>query len=220
VNPYYPVFLDLRDCPCLVVGGGGIALRKIEGLVAAGARVRVVATEIQAMPEGVACVLRAFETQDLDGMRLVIAATDDRRLNAIVAQQARARGLWVNAVDDPAECSFILPALVRRGDLVVAISTGGQSPLLARRIKEQLEQLFGPEYGELAALLGELRRQWLEDPRTEPLSYEQRRDVWEDILDLPLVQWMQEGRRDDVMQAVKERLMKAIREPQAPGSPL
>lgn len=206
MSMYYPIFLDLQDQPCLVVGGGLIALRKVEGLLEAGARVRVVAPEILPMPEGIESIARVFEPSDLEGMRLVIAATDDRNVNAAVAQQARARGLFVNAVDDPIECSFILPALVRRGDLVLAISTGGQSPILARRIKEQLEAHFGPEYAELTALLGRLRRTWLEDPRTAPLTFDQRREVWEDILDLPLVEWMKAGHLEELEATVRERL--------------
>jgi precorrin-2 dehydrogenase/sirohydrochlorin ferrochelatase len=215
MRAYYPVFLDLQDQPCLVVGGGLIAQRKVEGLCEAGARVRVVAPEILPMPEGAECITRAFEPSDLDGMRLVIAATDDREVNAVVAQQARAHGLFVNAVDDPAECSFILPALVRRGDLVLAISTGGQSPILARRIKEQLEAHFGPEYAELTAMLGRLRRTWLEDPRTAPLTFDQRREVWEDILDLPLIEWMKAGREEDIEAAVRERLEAATQSTQS-----
>lgn len=209
-SPYLPVFLDLRGVLCLVVGGGEVARRKVEGIRAAGGRVRVVAPECLEMPEGAELERRAFRDSDLEGVSLVFAATDDRAVNAEVARRAKARNLWVNAVDDPAECSFILPATVRRGGLVIAVSTGGQSPLLARSIKEELEERFGPEYGTLAALLGERRRAWLEDPRVEPLTYEERRSVWEEILALPLAQWLREGEEPRVLEAVDELLRRAL----------
>jgi len=201
-SPYYPVFLDLKGRECLVVGGGEVALRKAEALSAAGANVTRVTPECSISPAGIHVMRRAFQDSDLDGMFLVIAATNDRSVNAGIAQKAKALHILVNAVDDPGACSFILPAVVKRGDVVLAVSTGGQSPILARRIKERLEQLFGPEYAPLAAMLGELRRNWLRDPRVAELSYGQRRDVWERILDLPLVQWICEGRMDHARSVV------------------
>jgi precorrin-2 dehydrogenase/sirohydrochlorin ferrochelatase len=209
-SPYFPVFLDLRGVLCLVVGGGEVAQRKAEGIRAAGGQVKVVAEVCVGMPEGVELERRTFRESDLEGVSLVFAATDDRAVNAGIAKMARTRNLWVNAVDDPQACSFILPALVRRGDLVIAVSTGGQSPLLARSIKEELEERFGSEYGNLAALLGGRRRAWLEDPRVAPLSYEERRSVWEQILALPLAQWLREGDEPRVLEAVDAILRAAL----------
>jgi siroheme synthase-like protein len=205
-NPYFPVFLDLRDQACLVVGGGDVAIRKAERLLEVGAKVVLVALVCVAPPEGALFLPRPFEEADLEGQALVFAATDDRELNAKIAAMAAARNIWANAVDDPEACRFIMPAVVRQDDLVIAVSTGGQSPILARRIKEQLQKEFSPEYGRLAALLGELRRAWLQEPQTAQLSFDQRREIWERILDLPLLQWLQERGEEHVRQLVQGHL--------------
>lgn len=205
-NPYFPVFLDLRGQACLVVGGGEVAIRKAESLLEAGAKVKLVAPGCAAPPEGVWFLTRPFQEEDLEGQTLIFAATDNRGLNAEIARMAAARNLWVNAVDDPQACRFIMPAVVSQGDVVIAVSTGGQSPILARRIKERLQEEFGPEYGRLAALLGELRRAWLQDPRVTQLSFDRRREIWEEILDLPLLEWLQERGEEQVRQAIQEIL--------------
>lgn len=160
----YPInVVGLAHQRCLVVGGGTVALRKVEGLVAAGAQVTVVAPEAD---EGLLTLAasgvvhledRAYESRDLDGTFLVIAATDDRTVNHAVSAGAMSRGLLVNVVDDPDASNFIVPAVVRRGELTVAVSTGGASPALARRLREELEVRFGPEYEELVEILAALR---------------------------------------------------------------
>jgi precorrin-2 dehydrogenase/sirohydrochlorin ferrochelatase len=160
----YPVNLvGLEHRACLVVGGGAVARRKVEGLLAAGARPRVVATEAAAELASLAergvvdLALRPYEAADLEGAFLVIAATDDPELNRSIAAEAMARGALVNAVDDADASNFIVPAVVRRGELTIAVSTGGASPALARRLREKLEAQFGPEYEQLVGLLAELR---------------------------------------------------------------
>ncbi|HEU4840292.1 MAG TPA: NAD(P)-dependent oxidoreductase, partial [Ilumatobacteraceae bacterium] len=142
----YPVYLDLRDVPVLVVGAGPIAARKVEGLVAAGAVVTVVAVAVSAaLDRSVVAAVRerAFEPGDLAGMRLVITATGRADVDAEVAAAATAAGIWVNAADQPADCSFIRPAIARRGPLTVAVSTGGTSPALARRLRDRAGALLG-----------------------------------------------------------------------------
>ncbi len=157
---YLPVFLDLRGRTALVVGGGSVAGRKAALLLKAGATVRVVAPEIDeslgAMP-GLACLARNFEPADLDGAALVIAATDDRAVNGTVAALAQARHLPVNVVDDPELCSFVMPAIVDRGRVVVAISAGGASPVLSRLIRARLELALPPILGTLADAAARLR---------------------------------------------------------------
>ena len=137
----YPIILDLAGVPVLVVGGGRVAQRKIEGLLKAGADVTVVAKSaidsIRSMPVHV--VLKPYETADLDRVRLVISATDDPAVNASVSADATARGIWVNSADDPANCTFILPAVARDRDVTVAISTGGASPALASHLRGEIE---------------------------------------------------------------------------------
>ena len=141
----YPIMLDLAGVPVLVVGGGRVAHRKIEGLLKAGAEVTVVAKSaldsIRAMPVHV--VVRRYETTDLDGVRLVIAATDDPAVNAAVSADATARGIWVNSADDPANCTFTLPAVARDGDVTVAVGTGGASPALASHLRGEIEDWLG-----------------------------------------------------------------------------
>jgi siroheme synthase-like protein len=136
----YPVVLDLDDVTVLVVGGGRVAERKAEGLVAAGARVTVVAPAILAsLAAQVAEVReRAYVAADLDGQQLVLTATDDPAVNARVATDAKARGIWVNSADDPANCTFILPAVARRGPVVVAVGTDGASPALAQHLRDRI----------------------------------------------------------------------------------
>jgi siroheme synthase-like protein len=163
MTPYYPVCLDLRGRPCVVIGGGAVAARKVEGLLECGARVTVVAPALapglQALAEAgrIEARPRPYADGDLAGAALAIAATDERDVNARVAAEARARGVWLNAADDPERCDFILPAVIRRGDLQVAVSTGGRSPALARRVREDLERLLPAEYADLVPLLADVR---------------------------------------------------------------
>jgi siroheme synthase-like protein len=163
VTAFYPVCLDLRGRPCVVVGGGTVAARKVEGLLECGASVTVVAPVLGpvlkqlARSGAIAVRLRPYKDGDLLGASLAIAATDDPAANAAIAAEARAHGVWLNAADDPDRCDFILPAVVRRGDLQIAISTGGRSPALARRVREDLERLLPPEYADLLPLLADLR---------------------------------------------------------------
>jgi precorrin-2 dehydrogenase/sirohydrochlorin ferrochelatase len=152
----YPVNLMVDGRPCLVVGGGEVALRKVEGLIAAGALVTVVAPavdeRIRRQP-GVTVVEREYRSGDVAGYRLVIAATDAPGVNGAVFADGEASGVWVNGADDPAHCSFTLPAVVRRGALMVTVSTSGRSPALARWLRQRLEAEIGPEFEVLVDLL-------------------------------------------------------------------
>ena len=149
----YPVFLDLSGVPVLVVGAGLIAARKVEGLVAAGAAVTVVASAVSAALDRssvVAVVERAFQPADVEGMRLVVTATGRADVDAAVAAAATTAGIWVNAADQPTDCSFILPAIARNGPLAVAVSTGGTSPALARRLRDHAAALLTDDVVALA----------------------------------------------------------------------
>jgi len=207
---YYQAGLNLRGRPCLVVGGGGVAQRKAAGLHEAGARVRVVAPECLPMPQGAAVARRPFEDADLDGVVLAVAASDDRELNARVARLAREHGVWVNVVDEPDEGDVVLPAVVRRGDLRIAISTGGASPALARRLRERLDAELGPEWGDLTELLGALRAQWEPRAIAAGVPPDARRAAWHAVLDLPLAELLaagQEGEAEARAAAVLERVL-------------
>jgi precorrin-2 dehydrogenase / sirohydrochlorin ferrochelatase len=157
--PQYPVNLVLEGRSCLVVGGGGVARRKVEGLLACGAAVTVVAPEVDpqlaALP--VRIERRPYEEGEAAGYRLVIAATGDRAVNQRVYDDGEAAGVWVNAADDPERCSFTLPSVMRRGPLQVTVSTGGHSPAMAAWLRRRIEAELGAEYEVLLRLLSEIR---------------------------------------------------------------
>lgn len=141
---YYPLFLDLRGRKVLVVGAGKVALRKVRGLLEAGADVTVVSPEGEPefAPLPVSWKRRRFRVSDVAGFALVFAATDDRAVNRKVGEAAAARGIWANVADAPEECDFLVPSRIRRGDLQVAVSTGGQSPRLAVGLRKKIEELL------------------------------------------------------------------------------
>lgn len=160
-SPQYPVNLCLAGRPVLVVGGGPVALRKVEGLLAADARVHVVAPEIDggilALGEAVSCQQRPYRRGEAAQYRLVITATGDAAVDQSVHDDAEAAGVWVNSADDPDRCSFTLPAVVRRGPLLVTVSTGGHSPAVASWLRSRLEAELGPEYEVLVQLVADAR---------------------------------------------------------------
>lgn len=145
----YPVTLVIDGRPCLVVGAGRIAARKIEGLAACGAVVTVIAPridpEVRSIP-GITIKQRAYASGDVAGFRLIITATDDSDVNATVFRDAEAVGIWVNSADDPNNCSFTLPSVARRGPISIAVSTAGTSPALAAWLRRRIEAEIGPEY--------------------------------------------------------------------------
>ena len=161
----FPMFLKLEDRSCLVVGAGTMGQPKIDSLLAAGAFVRVIApgatTAVAdwARAGAITWEARDFNTSDLDGVFLVIAATSSREVNGTIFREARRRNILCNVVDDPEHCDFYYPAIVRRGQLQLAISTNGHSPALAQRIRRELEIQFGPEYEEWLEELGKIRQQ-------------------------------------------------------------
>ena len=156
----YPIFLDLSDRRCVVVGGGEVANRKARKLLQARARVVVISPEVGAELESVVFEVhrRPYRGGDLEGAYLAFAATDAREVNAAVAREAKERGVPVNVADRPSEGDFALPSTLRRGRLQVAVSTGGASPTLARRIRGELEGAFGPEWAGIVEELNTARR--------------------------------------------------------------
>lgn len=160
--PDYPVQLQLKDRLCVVVGGGSVGLRKIKGLLAAGARVRLIAQEPPAPPpDGVEVLVRPYRRGDLAGALLAFAATDDPQVNAAVAEEARAAGILVNVADDPQRGDFILPAVLRRGPLTLTAATAGASPALAALLRDRLAGQYGGEWEAVVAVIAALRRKWL-----------------------------------------------------------
>lgn len=192
---YYPVYINLRGRCCLVVGGGSVAVRKAKALRAAGASVRVVAPMLDErlrLDGELDLQERPFRTTDLHGVTLVIVATDDAVLNRTVARDARDLGILVNVADCPALCSFILPATLSRGPVQVSVSTAGTSPALARKLRDLVERTVGPEYGELARMLGELRAQVIE----RVSDARKRAELFDRLSDEYFLELIRDGRSD------------------------
>ena len=203
-RPYYPVFLDIEGRSIVVIGGGSVAARKVETLRKYGARITVIAPEFA--PEIEACaasgdtVLRRkrYEPDDLDGAFVVIAATNDHRINGTVAADAHERRILVNVIDDTPLCDFIVPAVIENGSIQVAVSTGGQSPALARRLKRDLQQLAGPEYSEVNEILGSLRAAAKEALATD----DDRKGFFDAVIAGGALEMLRAGRRHDAYEAV------------------
>jgi precorrin-2 dehydrogenase/sirohydrochlorin ferrochelatase len=175
----FPVFLKLEGRNCLVIGGGTVGETKVQSLLSAGARVTLVAPQITSVLREhaknglIAWRARRFELSDLEGVVLSIAATQDDHLNQLIYDESDRRGILCNAVDQPHRCHFYFPAVVRRGALQIAISTGGLSPSLAKRLRQELEQQFGPEYEAWLEWLGSIRVALM----NAGLSFEHRKDL-------------------------------------------
>jgi precorrin-2 dehydrogenase/sirohydrochlorin ferrochelatase len=164
---YYPAFLDLNGKSCVVIGGGAVAERKVRGLIKACAAVTVVSpvltTGLKALAskKAIAHKKRRYRDGDLSGASLVVSATGSREVNRKVVLDARRAGVLLNSVDDPPNCSFIVPSVVERGGLVIAVSTTGAAPALSRRLRVELEETYGPEYGCMVEIMGAVRRKLL-----------------------------------------------------------
>jgi precorrin-2 dehydrogenase/sirohydrochlorin ferrochelatase len=188
---HYPVNLIVEGRPCLVVGGGRVAARKAEGLLACGARVHIVAPEIadevRALAPRVTFEARAYRRGEVASYRLVIAATDSPEVNRAVFADSEGAGVWVNGADDPDNCSFTLPSVVRRGALLVTVSTGGRSPALSSWLRARLETELGPEYETLLELLATERDGLRAEGRsTEGVD-------WRSALDSGMLDMIREG---------------------------
>lgn len=191
----YPAFLNISGRLCVVVGGGTVAERKVLSLLEAGATVRLISPQLtdklhELAAEGrIDWQARCFQLGDLTGARLVFAATDSAAVNKAVAQEAAAAGQLVNVADAPELCSFQVPAVVRQGDLSIAISTNGKSPALAARIRKQMEADYGPAYAVLLALLGRIRERAL----AGTANSQARRNLFENLVHEDILLWMRNG---------------------------
>ncbi len=208
---FLPIFLDVKAKPCLVVGGGEIALRKIASLLRAGAAVSVVAPALadslraQADRGAFTHVPRAFLDQDLDGAHLVVAATDDRSVNRRIAELARERRIPVNVVDQPRDCSFIMPSVIDRSPVVVAVSTGSASPVLARLLRTRLESLVPSAYGRL----GELCARYRDRVKANISDQRERRRFWDRVLQGGVAERVFSGHMDEADAAMERELAAA-----------
>ncbi len=169
MKKYYPIMLDIEGRPCTLIGGGKVAERKLLSLLQYGAEVQVISPEITDKIKALAAageiryIKRGYKAGDLSGSHLVYVATNDMEVSRACHQEARDGGILINIVDAPALCEFIVPAVVRRGDLTISISTNGKSPMLTKRLRQQLEESYGAAYGDYIAALGEIRRLAMEE---------------------------------------------------------
>jgi siroheme synthase-like protein len=211
-SSYYPVALNVEGRKCVVVGGGQVSLRKVITLLEHGADVDVVSPELCTELSGlvkdgkIAARNRGFQSGDLKGSFIAVAATDDNRINEQVAKEAKASGIPVNIVDDPAGSDFIVPSSLSRGDVVIAVSTGGKSPALARKIRSKLEQDIREEYASLVELIDEVRTEL----KQKGLSIDS--DSWQKALDLDVLIGMLKGGDRDKAKAVLLNNLKTLAE--------
>lgn len=204
---YYPMNVDIAGRLCAVVGGGTVAERKVMTLVEAGAAVTVISPDLTPELSALAAAgtvnwqERIWQPGDVSSFFLVICATDDESVNAAAAAEARQASALVNVVDTPDLCDFALPALVSRGDLLITVSTGGGSPILARRIREQIEDLYGEAFGEYLEELKDLRRQM----KNWSTSRE-RETFWRSALDRESLDLIRQGKVGEA----KEKIRNAV----------
>lgn len=210
----YPIALvHLDHKNCVVVGGGKIATRKVEGLLQAGGKVVVISPEVSLKLEDiirsqkVEWIPREYEEGDLMNTFLVIAATDNPGVNSQIWEDALDSNLLVNVVDDPDHCNFIAPAIVRRGEMTIAISSGGNAPALSRHLRKQLEEQFGPEYEKYLSILKEMREKALNQ-----ISEANRKAFWEELLNLGIIEMIKNGNQEDAWSLAKSILLKYSKE--------
>ena len=212
MSSFYPILVDLQGKKALVVGGGKVAQRKIETLLGCGAFVQLVARELTAELEELRSWRQIeflggeFSEAYLEGAFLVFAATDDALLNRRVSRAAQQRGLLVNAVDQPADCNFIVPSVLTRGDLLIAVSTSGKSPAFARKVRVELERHFGEEYGLFLSLMGNLRKEIL----CLGLSQEENKRAFEELVYSDLLPAIREKNWDLASQIIQKVLGRPI----------
>ncbi|MBI4233138.1 MAG: bifunctional precorrin-2 dehydrogenase/sirohydrochlorin ferrochelatase [Chloroflexi bacterium] len=209
MRPYYPVYLDLRARLCVVVGGGEVAERKVSGLVECGARVRVVSPEATprlrewARDGTVTWEPRHYQQGDLEGAFLAIAATDAPQVNEAIARQAEAQGILLNVVDITRLCNFIAPSVIRRGGVTLAISTGGLSPALARKLRHELERSRALQYADLAEMISRVRTLL----REQGLAV--KPEHWQASLSDEVLELFQAGRKEEAQQQLFTSLAQA-----------
>ena len=207
MSSYYPIFLNVKNKRCVVVGGGEVAERKIKALLEQGAQVMVVSQHLTAELEGLArqgsiqAMLQDYRPGDLKGAFIAIAATDSAQVNRQIAEECKRLGVLVNVVDDPEASDFIVPSRLCRGDVTIAISTGGRSPALARKIRTELESCIGLEYDALAQLLSQVRAE-LKKSGNSPSG-----DAWQEALDLEtLLPLLRAGRVEEARRLLLDNL--------------
>jgi siroheme synthase, N-terminal domain len=202
----YPIYLHLAGKRCLVVGGGKVAERKIATLLEYEADVQVVSPEVTgcvddwAAQDSISWRQGTFRPEDLEGVFLVFIATGDSQVNRKLTELCREKGILVNAVDDPPNCDFYVPSILRRGSLCLAISTEGKSPLLAAKLRRELEEIIPAEYGEWVDLLGCLR----DEIKNSVLDLQAKKRLLETLVDSDIFDLLKEGKKEEAEERIRE----------------
>ncbi|WP_053956643.1 precorrin-2 dehydrogenase/sirohydrochlorin ferrochelatase family protein [Inediibacterium massiliense] len=202
MNKYYPMMLNIYNQPCLVIGGGEVAQRKISSLLSYGANITLISPHIteklnSLVEEGkIKYIKREYKEGDLKGYFLAYITTNYKKVNELCIKEARKEGVLVNIADHPKECDFFIPAVFHRGDLQVCISTNGKSPMLTKKIKEELKELFPKEYEEFIYVLGEIRKMMIKEVKDIHL----RKEIFEKLV------------YNDVLEKYKNKEIKNIKE--------
>ena len=197
---YYPIHLDIKGRDVLVVGGGGVGTRKVKTLLDCGARVTVISREVSDKLQALAASgditleQRSYRSEDLNDMFLVIGATDDMELNRQISNDADRLNTLCNIADRPEVCNFILPSIVRRKDLVITISTSGNSPAMAKKLRKDLQQQYGEEYGTLLALMGAIRKKLL----SQAHKPEAHKPLFEQLINSDLLEMIRESKTGEI----------------------
>ncbi len=203
---YYPVFVEMTGRRCVVIGGGAVGERKVEGLLKSGADVTLISPDLTGRLEAwarkgaIRHVSRPYRRGDLIGCELAFAATDDPVLNAAIYKDAREQKVWVNAADDPAHCDFILPAVLRGGDITMAVSTSGASPAAARVVRDELGKYLTADFGQLVQIASEVRRE-LRERSLQPSA-----ESWNTALQGDLRRLIEEGKVKEAKRVLLEKL--------------
>jgi precorrin-2 dehydrogenase/sirohydrochlorin ferrochelatase len=209
---YYPILVELENQKVLVVGGGKVAQRKIETLLQYGAEILIVSRELTGPLEKyvadgrISHVGTEFDEELPGGLFMVIAATDDAQLNERISVEAKRKGILINAVDQPSDCTFIVPSIIKRGDLLIAISTSGKSPALAKKIRKELETKFGKRYEDLLALMGVLRKMVLD----MGLPQKENSRIFHELVDSPILDAIEEQDIDRVTSTINRILNRSL----------
>lgn len=205
---YYPIFLDIKGKPCVVIGGGNVAERKVLSLLDAGAKVLVISPKLTlalkklANKKKIGYCPKAYEKGNLKGFFLAYSATNDQKVNRDVFNEAKRQGVLLNVVDVPELCNFIVPSVVERGDLLIAISTSGKSPAMAKKIRQQLEKEFGKEYAVFLDIMGKIRDKVL----TRSKESDKNKRLFERLVDSPMIEWIKEGKKKEINRFLKKIL--------------
>lgn len=204
--PYYPIFVDLKKRPCLVIGGGAVAERKVESLLKYGARVTVISPDITAAiaelvrNKKVKHVSRRYKSGDVAGYFLAVSATDSKATNKKIHDEANSKGILLNVVDSPELCDFIVPSVISRGKLQVAVSTSGRFPTLSKALRGSLEASLPPEFETYVDILGAVRDKLLKNG----MNYDKKLGIYDDLLASGLLHWIRVGERAKINRFLKE----------------